>query len=186
MYLLKTLPLDSKPKIIGSLFPYLLKIYSQLLENLSRIEDTSTQTYTDTKNNLLYCLQVLREIYLFVNPAWYDELYYHYYYLNLDKWFDFFKDKLQFPDTSYKNKRGTEYTMHVYRSKENDKCLDCKEDNRYFTDFRYKNIGEDNIRDINHILNQMFFFKDKESPVLNSTKAVLQTENAGPFITTNK
>lgn len=168
--------LNKKPLIVGVLFPYLLRIYSELLKELATYEDKGSEEYMETKANLIYCLQILREIYLYINPAWYDELYYYYYYLNLDKWFDFFGDKLaQLNDLFIQpeGKRGSKFIMNVYKSAENDKCLNCENDHRYFVDYRSKTIGENNIRDINHILNQMFFLKDKPNPVLESTDADL-------------
>jgi hypothetical protein len=140
-----------------------MKVYTQLIEQLGKLNDNSTRTYAMIKDNLIFVIELLREINLYASPIWFDDLFYYFYYLNLDKIFknitgvlgNFMKSR----DAPPIAETGADFYMDVYPSRENDTDIDNQKENRYVSYLRMKerNPGPENIRHLNHWLNLIYY-----------------------------
>jgi hypothetical protein len=72
-----------------SLFPFFTNIVNVLTAKLLTTEDTGGVLY----KSLMTSMKVLRELNLYANPVWFDEMYYYFYFLKLDKVFSYFMAK---------------------------------------------------------------------------------------------
>jgi hypothetical protein len=155
----------SEREIYKNLFPFFMKLHSQVEQQLERLTDNNTSdAYNFTLDNLLFVTELLREINLYANPIWFNDLYYYYYYMQLDKIIGpamkiFNRIKTSPDEMVNKKDRGADFIMKVYPSRENDFDIDNQLVSRVipFFDMKERNSLDANITGINHFLNTMYF-----------------------------
>jgi hypothetical protein len=153
----------SEREIYKKLLPFLMKLHTQLEQQMERLSDRDTSdAYQFTTDNLMFVTELLREINLYANPIWFDDLYYYYYYMRLDKvlgpMMKIFNRLKAVADEKPKNReQGMDFIMRTYPSRENDLDIDNQLVSRVipFFDVKQRNALDSNIRGINHFLNAM-------------------------------
>ena len=156
----------SERDIYSKLLPFFMKVHAQLQSQLERLSNNeNSDAYQFTSDNLIFATEILREINLYENPIWFNDLYYYYYYMRLDKILGpvmkiFNRIKSASPDESVnKHDQGADFIMKVFPSRENDFDIDNQLVSRVipFFDARIRNSSNANIRGINHFLNTAYF-----------------------------
>lgn len=140
---------DGKPvkeyELYTTLFPFLMKIYLQLAKDLKTGKNSSKpETDTDPqsgklRDTMIYTMELLRELNLYANPLWFDEMYYYFYYLNLNSFFDGLMgqfNKFKFDDEP-SPKRESKTTIRRY-------AIPSFADDRLFTSERYAEYVDKN------------------------------------------
>jgi hypothetical protein len=132
-------------ELYTTLFPFLMKIYLQLAKDL-RTGKNSSKPETDPepelgklRDNMIYTMELLRELNLYANPLWFDEMYYYFYYLNLNSFFDGLMGKFnQFKfDDEPSPKRESKTTIQRY-------AIPSFADDRLFSADRYQDYVDKN------------------------------------------
>ena len=172
----------SEREIYKKLLPFFMKLHTQLEQQLERLSDRDTSpAYEFTTDNLMFVTELLREINLYANPIWFDDLYYYYYYMRLDKVIGpmmkiFNRMKAAADEKPNNREQGMDIIMRTYPSRENDLDIDNQLVTRVipFFDAKQRNALESNIRGINHFLNAMHL--GPYTPMLNekTTNLVIQ------------
>jgi len=193
-YRFKNSKIDRSPKgvlseseIYRKLLPFFMKVHSQLDQQLERLADQDTSdAYQFTTENMLFSTELLREINLYANPIWFDDLYYYYYYMRLDKIIGpvmkVFNRLKNPPDEKVNKKdRGADFIMSVYPSRENDFDVDNQLVSRIipFFDMKERNSLESNITGINHLLNNMYF--GPFTPIINKKMTNLLVQQGNKY-----
>lgn len=140
---------DKKPvkeyELYTTLFPFLMKIYLQLAtdlrtgKNSSKPKDDPEPELGKLRDNMIYTMELLRELNLYANPLWFDEMYYYFYYLNLNSFFDGLMGKLndfKFDDEP-SPKRESKTTIKRY-------AIPSFADDRLFSADRYEDYVDKN------------------------------------------
>lgn len=177
----------SESEIYRKLLPFFMKVHSQLEQQLDRLMDNdSSEAYQFTTDNMLFSTELLREINLYANPIWFDDLYYYYYYMRLDKIIGPIMkvfNRLKNPPDEQVNKtdRGADFIMNVYPSRENDFDVDNQLVSRVipFFDMKERNSMNANITGINHLLNNMYF--GPFTPIINKKMANLLVQQGNKY-----
>jgi hypothetical protein len=150
----------TESELYSLLFPYFMKIYAKLVNS------------PESPELLTFLFGLLREIVLYANPIWFDDLYYGFAALSqLPILSDYAKegmDKLNNLFTSnYSNKRGVTFSLTPYLSRSNDKDLKNTK-NTYLYDLGYTvlNKSEENILGVDSFLNSINY------PMLPNTRNV--------------
>ena len=175
----------SEGEIYKKLLPFFMKLHTQLQQQFERLLDKDTSdAYKFTSDNMVFSTELLREINLYANPVWFDDMYYYYYYMRLDKLVGpmmkiFNKLKFDEEGKSKQKVQGADFIMQVYPSRENDFDLDNQLTSRVIPVFDMKRYNqlEENIRGINHFLNKTAY--DIYTPMIDERKTnlVLQQSN---------
>ena len=177
----------SESEIYRKLLPFFMKVHSQLEQQLERLMDQDTSdAYQFTSDNMLFSTELLREINLYANPIWFDDLYYYYYYMRLDKIIGpvmkvFNRLKTAPDENANKKERGADFIMNVYPSRENDFDVDNQLVSRVipFFDMKERNSMNANITGINHLLNNMYF--GPFTPIINKKMTNLLVQQGNKY-----
>jgi len=174
----------SEKDLYSNLFPVLMNIYTKLVQKFNKLTDEDE--LEEIRKDLMFVIELLREINLYSNPIWFDDIYYYYYYLNLDKWLSMAKPLMKYmnmdnfqetgpegpSDNLYDKERGMGMYVDLYASRSNDVDIENTQRNRFVPYYRMKDkhTMEENMDGINHWLNLIYYrpFNPKVSTTFNS------------------
>jgi len=167
-----------------SLLPFLTSVSNILTSKLLNPSQADVDSNHDFRTMLMMTMDILRELNLYANPLWFDEMYYYFYYLNLDKIFSYFMDKYEKYKTDVdKTPKAREKRLDAYRY-----VLPAKYDDRLFADEEYSksynefipfydvfepNSAVNDIDAANHMFNMLYY--NPPAPLVDTEKVSLVT-----------
>ena len=106
--------------IKSRIIPHLVEMYLSLIRKLKDVIDDNSkkgkEIASEIRSSILTCIYLLRNLNLYSNPTFFDDLYYYYYFLSLDKIlpsFDDFFRLLTMPPPKPKKHKNTDVNVKM-------------------------------------------------------------------------